>query len=270
MRPTIILFYIILLCIHRSLAQTVDSASVKLLDLEKQYYQTTDHVARTQIAMQKMQVYIDEHIESQSQCLGECNRVDTAYVNEVDKRRYLWNAALMYFLHKDYARSTDLLLSYKQLYRDTSTSLQLFYVLSAQRSPYDPIVQVELNAAMQELYTCLLAETQQAQKKKTQYDGCAYIVPGSGMALKGYPAKGAVSFLLNASSALLVLALSQKGLYVNALSYGILTTSKFYAGNIQYTKKLSRRIENRKHNLVMSQCHQQLETWLVQYPINFK
>jgi hypothetical protein len=270
MRPTIILFYIILLCIHKSFAQPADSVSLQLLSLEKQYYQTTDPTAKTQIAMQKMQVYIDNHIEGQSQCLGECSRVDTAYVNEIDKRRYLWNAALMYFLHKDYAHSTDLLLSYKQRYQDTSTSLQLLYVLSAQRSPYDHIVQVELNAAMQELYTCLSAESQQAQKKKTQYDWCAYIVPGSGMVLKGYPAKGAASFLLNAASAFWVVALLQKGLYVNAFSYGILTTSKFYAGNIQYTKKLSRRKENRKHNLVMSRCHQQLETWLVQYPINFK
>lgn len=269
MRPIITLMSISLLCSRLSIAQDQTAFSSTLLQLEMQYYEAKTKSQKSRIALQKVNTYLSNHAELDEQIIGECKRIDVEELPSNEKSKYLWNSSLIYFLHQDFSKSTELLLKYQMLSKDTSQACQLLYLLAVSSSPYDSLQNSLLSTNVVEIYTCLQQE-QAKDNHPNRYNWVSYIVPGGGMMLKGYPEKGSAAFGLNAGSALLIYALIHKGLYVNAFGYSMLTISKFYLGNINYTKKLVGKKAYKSKQKNAQVCHSKLEHLLEEYPIEFK
>jgi len=251
-------------------AQQSDSIGDALLRLEKQYYVSHSAEEKTHLSLQKMYTYIQNHLESDEQCLIECKRINPDYLNAEERQLYLWNAALVYFLHNDFAVSVDAMRAYQLMTKDTSSACQLLHILAVNSSPYDSLSEKDLSPQLMELYNCLATEKINLARQNTKYNWSSYIVPGSGMMLKGYITKGSTALLLNAGSGLLVYSLFKHALYFNSFGYALLTISKFYVGNNVYTRKLIPKKKYELQKIKLSICHAQLNEFLIQHPIEFK
>ena len=270
MRRTIILLFTILICFSSSSAQQADCIGDVLLQLEKQYYVSHSAEEKTQISLQKMYAYIHYHLESDEECLIECKRINPDYLNAEEKRRYLWNGAILYFLHNDFASSVDAIRAYQLMTKDSSSACQLLNILAVNSSPYDSLTEKDISPQLMELYNCLTTEKINLSKQNTKYNWCSYIVPGSGMMLKGYITKGSTALLLNAGSGLLVYSLFKNALYFNSIGYALLTISKFYVGNNVYTRSLVPKKKYESQKIKLAICHEQLNEFLTQHPIDFR
>ncbi len=270
MLRTIILLCTILICISSANAQQSDSIGDALLRLEKQYYVSHSAEEKVQLSLQKMDTYIQYHSEHDEQCLNECKRINPDYLHAEEKQRYLWNAAILYFLHNDFANSVDAIRAYQLMTKDTSSACQLLHILAVNSSPYDSLSEIDLSPELKELYNCLATEKINLAKQNTIYNWCSYIVPGSGIMLKGYITKGSTALLLNAGSGLLVYSLFKHALYFNSFGYALLTISKFYVGNNVYTRKLVPKKKYESQKIKLSICHAQLNEFLTQHPIDFR
>lgn len=251
-------------------AQQSDSIGDALLLLEKQYYVSHSAEEKTHLSLQKMYTYIQNHLENDEQCLIECKRINPDYLNAEERQLYLWNAALVYFLHNDFAVSVDAMRAYQLMTKDTSSACQLLHILAVNSSPYDSLSEKDLSPQLMELYNCLATEKINLARQNTKYNWSSYIVPGSGMMLKGYITKGSTALLLNAGSGLLVYSLFKHALYFNSFGYALLTISKFYVGNNVYTRKLIPKKKYELQKIKLSICHAQLNEFLIQHPIEFK
>jgi hypothetical protein len=160
--------------------------------------------------------------------------------------------------------------AYQLMTKDTSSACQLLHILAVNSSPYDSLSEKDLSPQLMELYNCLATEKINLARQNTKYNWSSYIVPGSGMMLKGYITKGSTALLLNAGSGLLVYSLFKHALYFNSFGYALLTISKFYVGNNVYTRKLIPKKKYELQKIKLSICHAQLNEFLIQHPIEFK
>jgi hypothetical protein len=269
MHQTITLLSIFLLYFKSGFSQHATAFAGDLLQLEERYFKAYSSEEKSTIALQKMNLYIREHAETDEQILDECKRVRINELEPEVQHTFLWNAALIYYIHQNYTRSSELLRQYIDTTHDTSTAAQLLYVLAANASPYDSIETSFLNGHILDIQTCLKNEKDN-QHPSQRLNWVSYILPGGGMALKGYPKQASAAFVLNAGSGFVIYTLWQHALYANAIGYALLTAIKFYPGNITYTKKLIRKRTLRQLTKDAKNCHSKLEDLLTQFPIDFK
>jgi hypothetical protein len=271
MRLTIILFSLSLICTNKKLtAQNLDSSKYVLMQLEKDWYLSKSPVEKTKISFKRLQLFTFNHLENEEECLDECKRINSFFLSEHETQLFYWNAAIIYMIHADYVKSLEHIQRYKQLIPNTTMVSNLLELLAINKSPYDSINVMQINPELKDLHNCLIYEEVMQQKKGRNYILSSYIIPGSGLILKGYYIKGATSFLLNSGGLYLLYILAKNNLYANAVGYSLLTLMKFYQGNLVYSQKVIAKRDFKKQRGINEKCHQQLEQLLMANPINFK
>ena len=271
MRLTIILFSLSLICTNKNLAaQNLDSSKYVLMQLEKNWFLSKSDTEKTKISFKRFQLFTIIHLENELECLDECNRIKPIYLSEKESQIYYWNAAMVNMIHANYVKSLEYIQQYKKATQDTTLAPGLLELLAINKSPYDSIQSLKINIGLKELYRCLLYENEKQQKKGRNYILSSYIIPGSGLMLKGYYVKGATSLILNSSGLYLLYILAKNNLYANAIGYSLLTLVKFYQGNLVYSQKVIAKRDFKKQRGINEKCHQQLEQLLMANPINFK
>ena len=271
MRLTIILFSLFLICTNKKLtAQNLDSSKYVLMQLEKDWYLSKSPAEKTKISFKRLQLFTFNHLENEEECLDECKRINSFFLSEHESQLFYWNAAIVNMIHADYVKSLEHIQRYKQLAHDSTMVSNLLELLAINKSPYDSINAMQINKELKELHNCLIYEEEMQQKKGRNYILSSYIIPGSGMMLKGYYVKGATSLVLNTGAFYLFYMLAKNALYANAVGYSLLTLVKFYQGNLVYSQKLVSKWNLKKQRIVNEKCHQQLEQLLMANPINFK
>lgn len=271
MRLTIILFSLFLICINKKLAaQNLDSSKYVLMQLEKNWFLSKSDAEQSIISYKRFQLFTLLHLENEVECLDECKRVKPNYLSEHEASLFNWNAAIVYMIHADYVKSLEHIQLYKKARQDTSKASELLELLAMNQSPYDSIQSLHMDKELQELHNCLLYENERQLKKRRNYILSSYIIPGTGLMLKGYYIKGATSLLLNTGGLYLFYILVKNNLYVNAISYSLLTLVKFYQGNLVYSQKVIAKRSLKKQQVINEKCHQQLQQLLMANPINFK
>jgi hypothetical protein len=240
------------------------------MQLEKNWFLSKSDAEQSIISYKRFQLFTLLHLENEVECLDECKRVKPNYLSEHEASLFNWNAAIVYMIHADYVKSLEHIQLYKKARQDTSKASELLELLAMNQSPYDSIQSLHMDKELQELHNCLLYENERQLKKRRNYILSSYIIPGTGLMLKGYYIKGATSLLLNTGGLYLFYILVKNNLYVNAISYSLLTLVKFYQGNLVYSQKVIAKRSLKKQQVINEKCHQQLQQLLMANPINFK
>lgn len=269
MRQIFILLNIFLWFSNSIFSQSTKEDSTKLLELEWSYYQSNNSIEKSNIAFKKFSLYINSQLEHHPGILAECERITSENLNIEDQKKYLWNASMIYFMHNNFSRSSELLNKYRIMTNDSSIAFQLLYILSLHNSPYDSISKLGLHNEILELVSCFEQTDSSNLHTKNNFNRYSYVIPGSGMILKGYPLQGTNAFVINGLSGLLIYILLKKTLYINAIGLGMLTIAKFYIGNLNYTRKLLRKKVFKEQREATIQCHTQLELLIQSNPIEF-
>ena len=270
MRTIIILLLTTLLCTNNIVAQTSTNINIELLSLEKQYFAATNLQQKTNIAFAKMQLFIKNNLANNPECEQEINRIDPELLSKPNQDIFYWNATMVSILGSKSNKAHDFILKYQSQNKDTSTNCQLLQLMTSFNTDDSIVADKNWQPIITNIYNCHQQEINFAEQRKEKYNWTSYIIPGAGMAIKGYYIKASSAFLINSASAFLIVELIKNGLYINAFGYGMITIAKFYSGNLLLTKKLIPVKKHATQTKDMSDCKKKLDTLLQEYPIEFK
>jgi hypothetical protein len=272
MHRNIIILITVLLCTEPVFSQ--EEFARNLLLLEQKAFLCANDTARTDVYLQKFDLYIREN-KVQDGAIEEAKRIDYRLLNgPASQERFLWNAALAAQLVSNDKLAAYYYSGYQQVNPDTSVAATLLGALIYMATDsVISMVYTDKLTVMDKRFVCLdcIREvTRYERKHRNLYLLCSALVPGSGSALNGNGLKGATSLLLNGAVAYSVFWLIQNNLYLNAFLLGSALVTKFYLGNIKLTGSLFDQKEERKKNKLATDCELMVSNILLDYPVSFR
>lgn len=258
-------------CISHILGQ-VDFNS-HLMELEKEYYDAKNDTIKNLLVIKKIDLYLSENKTSQ-EVLHEVKRVDYSMLPNSDLHSFLWNASLIAYFNKDTYYSLHYIDEYAAVSGDSSVEMKILKLMIY--SAYDTTIAADIIQDLTLLdsnFSCLncLIEIQQYElKHKSFLKNTSFFIPGMGMLLNGNVLKGSTSLLLNTGTVFAIRWLLQQNLYVNMISWGSNLAMKFYAGNIQLTKKLIDKKEDKQRKKLADNCELLTQKIVSEFPLFFR
>lgn len=272
MRQIIILLILLAGSINRLFCQTMFDDS--LLFFEQKIFICKNDSEKATLRLNKLDAYFSKNNFSE-QALMEAKRIDYSYLkNKEDQKIFLWNASILAYVNDDKRSSFQWYNAYQHLYPDSSMqSIMLGFIASSEfdstlSGSYLKIISLHDSEAV--CLSCLSKLQNYKRKHKGVYTAASAIVPGAGSIANGNVAKGIISLAINSGAWLITDELIKSNLYVNAVLLGVGMSVKFYAGNIQLTKKLFDQKEAAQKNILAKECQRNIDKLLDKYSIGIR
>ena len=227
---------------------------------EYRIWQAADKEKQQALIWQAFESYCREGLDSLSLTKNLAEQL--TLLNEVATNRQdaYYNAAVYFMKQNRYEDARYWWDAYSLLEQDSSCAA-VWMALCLQ----DTLAQFAFNriANLNQCATCFKIDTNITYSKRDKWlKASAYLFPGLGMALKGYPREGITALLLSGGLGYGVYTLWQSKLYINAIGIGSLFFLKFYTGNIQFTQRLLNKKAMNRYNKTALACRQGLnEAW---------
>jgi hypothetical protein len=251
-----------------------DSLAVKLLALEQQAFYCKNDTDRNSFFLQKVNAYISGG-EVDHDALAAVKRVDASLVDNAElKNSFLWNAALVCHLNRDFNAANSYFSRYLESKKDTSVADAVLGTLIFNENDTARVTAFVAFAARSDstvkCLSCLNEVTSYQKKGKRFFILSSYLVPGSGSMTLGHVLKGAVSLLIFSGIGAGVYLMVTEGLYLNAAFFASPWLGKFYGGQIRLTRKLFDEKELKRKGKMASRCGEKLNEVLIKYPLDFR
>jgi hypothetical protein len=252
---------------------TAQKLNDSLLYYELKYF-NSGTPPKQRYLIHKINLYLRYDLNSPN-VVNEIRRVDHRLIDDTLMRgKFLWNGAVVSYLHGERELSANLLSNYGVLTKDTGMMYKFLTVLVHK---YHDTVRVNCNihalALRDSIFRDLGCFTQAALYERRHlnlYRISSAIVPGSGIIMNGNVGKGILAMTLTAASVYGVVALINAGVYINAALWGTGLGLKFYTGNIRLTEKVFKEKELKQKNKLATSCELKLVKILEKYPVNLK
>ena len=244
----------------------------KLVDFEKHYIRAQNDTVKNQILLEKFNYYIvNQNYGDEVFNLGK--RIDITYLSKnIHYSNYLWNMALLGYIHEELNFAKSYVSLYANQSKDTSVYIRLINLLiyknDNQMFEKTMVDLVKYDSIFNQL-KCLNF-TNDNKELSNKYVRYSKIIPGLGTFLTGEKKKGMVSFFITGLTTLSVLELVKHQLYFNAIGFTLVYWLKFYQGNVYLTKDIIEKKEKEKENDSINSCEVVLRKILLKYPLNFK
>jgi hypothetical protein len=268
MRRLTIISALLLVCGQAAQGQAWFADS--LLAIEHRLFLQEDSVQQQSFILAKIKLY-SAHRRLDPGIVKEIRRVRPELLAGDDRRKFLWNGALLCFLNEDIDYAAHLYRQYRDHSNDSSLSSGLFGLLLTRGK--DPagfsrtLSSLSSRDSIFSSLSCFTDVESYRRRHRNFYLVSSAIVPGSGTMMNGDVARGLLSLALTAGSVWGVTALVQHGLYINAVLWGTGAGLKFYTGNINLTDKTFRRREAVKKGQLADACELALQKVLLKYPL---
>lgn len=246
----------------------------QLLAIEQHVFESKNDTVKASLCLQKFNLYVSTNNYYSAAALNEVKRIDFLLLSDSAKEKFLWNAGLLFYLHKEQRSAMYYIQQYKSLSKDSSMNCFLLELLSAANYDTLSVSTILKKASIKTVdFTCLncLNEIVVYQRKgENRYLFASAIVPGLGSAINGNVGKGFVSLSLNSLIAYVMYYMLHENLYLNAFGWGLSFGIKFYTGNLRLTEKLFFEKEAKTKNKLAKNCELKLKEVLNKYPLLFK
>lgn len=270
MHRIIINILFVLLCTN-FLSSQVDFKQ-QLLDLELARYQSSNDSLKSQLAFQKMGLYIDSNAHELA-LMDEIKRVESKYLDSSQQIAFYWNASVAAYLMDESYLFTHYIVEYKRRSQDSAIHLRLleylvFHLIDPDRGKRAFSDLIDADSTLGCL-SCLMEIQEFEIKNRWFKSNIGLVVPGLGLMLSGNILKGMTSVALNSLSFFAVRYLIQGSLYINAVAWGNNLFSKFYLGNLRLTEIMVNKREIQKRQRLANECEPFVQMSLMKYPIHF-
>jgi TM2 domain-containing membrane protein YozV len=271
MRHSILTIIAILICIRSSKAQ--DSLSVLLLQQEKQVFFASGDSLRQLALLEKAKIYFARGCISQD-AARDIKRVElSVFQNLSEKKQFLFNSALLFFLTNDFNNASRYYNSMLELEQDTCIAQLLLGVLIYDKYDTKKVTQlISLASLLDTSVVCLgcLNDVYDYEwKNKKLAAQLSRFIPGSGSMMSGYIGKGLTSLFIFGGIGTGIYFLAANELYWNAALTALPWFGKFYGGQIRLAKKLAEEKELKHKSKMAKSCSEKLLALLSKYPIQF-
>jgi hypothetical protein len=272
MRQIIILLILLAVSINRLFCQTTFDDS--LLLLEQKIFICKNDSEKSALRLNKLDAYFSKNDFSE-QALKEAKRIDYSFLkSKSDQKYFLWNASVLAYMNNEKRASFQWYNAYQQFYPDSGMQSLLLGFIST--SEFDSTLsklyvrKISMHDSEAICLSCLNKLQNYKRKHRGLYIAASAVIPGSGSIVNGNITKGFVSLAVNSGAWFMTYALLKSNLYVNAVLLGVGMSVKFYAGNIQLTKKLFGQKEAIQKNVLAKECQLRVDKLLNQYPIEIQ
>lgn len=269
MHKTIIILIILSIRIGYAQQNFADS----MLFFEKQIFVSQSAYEKNELLVKKFNTLLKASITGK-RTYSELFRIEPELITDtVQKKEFLWNAALLCFLNNDPNNASIFLNKHIENQGMSKENQILSMMINNNFDTARVTASIGVLVRYDSSYTCMNCLndlTRYSKKNKLLYSISSAVIPGSGSMLLGYIVKGLISTSMVAGSAYFLYNLVQEQLFINSFVWGSGLTFKFYIGNIKLTEKLFDEKENKIKNKKATACQQKLSVLLQKDPIQFK
>lgn len=243
-----------------------------LLFYEKTYFKNSDTVAREDLLVKKLGLYLRNGITN-GDAFHEVKRVRINYLQH-NKSDFLWDAAILAYLNHENDRAAFYLSEYSVQNGDsTTTTCFLSFMINKYNDTAAANKTLNMLCRRDSSFNSLRCFSNIAGYERRHlnfYLIASAVLPGSGTMMNGSVVKGVVSFALAAGSVYGIVQLVQYGLYINAVLWGSGIGLKFYTGNLRLTERTFYQREEQKKNRLAKDCESEVKKLMERYPLTLK